>query len=415
MSNSLAIATVTETLRGVLTTALNTSGVSGATVTATRPDDRSSLPTTGGVNIFLYQVSPNPALRNADLPTRKRDGTLLRLPQAAIDLYYLLTFYGADANLDQQRLLGCVVRQMHAQPALRHADILSTQNSVPFLQGSNLADQIELIRFTPINFSLEELSKLWSVFLKTDYVLSVAYTASVVLIESDQLPPGDALPVRRRRLQAIPFSVAVIDSVEPRSVVLSNTGPTNITLQGQGLNADYVAAFTTPGKSDPIFGSINPGSTSTSMVVTLPPGLRPGVNTVQLMQTDLSNSPLNSLPHLVSQSNAAAFLILPVLSPGTTSPPGPLTVVVSPPVGPTQQVSLVINQLESSPPSSPQSFLLPANPHNAETDTLSFNTAFPEGSVPSGTYLARVRVDGAESRLTENSSGTYVGPLVTVQ
>ena len=51
--------------------------------------------------------------------------------------------------------------------------------------SSNLETQTELVRFTPIAFSLEELSKLWSFLLKIDYVLSTAYVASVVLIEAD--------------------------------------------------------------------------------------------------------------------------------------------------------------------------------------------------------------------------------------
>jgi Pvc16 N-terminal domain len=414
MSNSLAIATVTETLLRVLTAALPASGVNGAIVTATRPDDQGNLPKAGGVNIFLYQVSPNSALRNADLPTRKRDGTLLHLPQAALDLHYLLTFYGEDGSLDQQRLLGCVVRQMHAHPALRHADIVSAQTNVPFLQGSNLADQVELIRFTPTNFSLEEMSKLWSVFLKTDYVLSVAYAASVVLIETDDPPPGGALPVLKRRLLGIPFSLAFIDAVAPQSVTLSVTEPNQITLQGQGLNADNLVAFITPGDPNPIFGSISSASSSNSMTVTLPSGLRPGVNTVQLMQAAPPSSPLEFSPRVLSQSNAATFDILPVVSIDRTPPPGQITVVVTPHVGPTQQVSLIVNQLAGSPPSGPQAFVLPANPHQSETGTFSFSTVFPNGSVPSGTYLARVRVDTVESRLSANASGTFTGPLAVV-
>ena len=44
--------------------------------------------------------------------------------------------------------------------------------------------------------NLEELSKLWSVFFQTPYALSIAYQASVVLIEPD-LEPIDAAPGAR--------------------------------------------------------------------------------------------------------------------------------------------------------------------------------------------------------------------------
>jgi len=35
-------------------------------------------------------------------------------------------------------------------------------------------------------------------------------------------------------------------------------------------------------------------------------------------------------------------------------------------------------------------------------------------TVPAGTYLARVRVDAAESLLTLDASGAYNGPLITI-
>jgi hypothetical protein len=152
--------------------------------------------------------------------------------------------------------------------------------------------------------------------------------------------------------------------------------------------------------------------------------LQVGVNTVQLTQLAPAASPPECSPHVLWQSNAAAFVILPtVVSVGPSSPPRHLVAVVSPPVGPEQQVSLVLNQLTGSPPSGPQAFLLPADPHDTETDTFSFNTTFPDPSpsdptktvsVPQGTYLARVRVDTAESRLTVDSSGAFDGPQVTI-
>jgi Pvc16 N-terminal domain len=312
-----------------------------------------------------------------------------------------------------------VARALHSAPALQRADVqtvegLTDPTGVLYL-NSRLSDQIDLVRFTPINFSLEEMSKLWSVFLKTDYALSMVYVASVVLIETDDLPPTGALPVLKPCIQAVPFSVVAIDMVAPQAVVPSPPGPLVITLQGQGLNAANIVAFTTPGKADPLFGTIDPGSTSESLTVTLPPGLRPGVNTVQLMQPAPPASPPQCSPHVLSQSNAAAFVILPaVVSIGPSSPPGHLLAAVSPAVGPSQQVSLVLNQFAVSPTSIPQAFLLQADPHAVETDTFSFNTVFPTGSVPSGDYLARVRVDVAESRLTLDASGKFNGPLVSI-
>ena len=74
MSNHLAIATVTATLRDVVFSSVS-ADVPGADVTMVRPDGAGSGVPTTGVNIFLYQVSPSAAARNEDLPTRSQDGT----------------------------------------------------------------------------------------------------------------------------------------------------------------------------------------------------------------------------------------------------------------------------------------------------------------------------------------------------
>ncbi len=186
MSNALAIAAVTEALVNRLTDHLGAAQVNNAQVTNVTPDQPTSLPA-AGINVFLYQVSPNNAMRNADLPTRSADGTtFLRKPQAALDLHYLLTFYGNDSFLEQQRLLGAATLALHANPTLARTDIHPVEISHGVFADSGLDSQSQLIRFFPVAFTLEELSKLWSFLFKIDYVLSTAYVASVVLIEQDE-------------------------------------------------------------------------------------------------------------------------------------------------------------------------------------------------------------------------------------
>src|ERR1043165_8783955 len=295
MANVLAIATVTETLRQTLSKALP-GALAGQNVTILRPDAPSGLPNPG-VNVFLYQAIPNATWRNADLPTRRADQTLLRRPQVALDLYYLLTFYGDDATLEPQRLCGAVVRALHSQPALTRADLKAIE-ATPDANGrkyldSHVSDQIDLVRFTPINFSLEEMSKLWSVFLKTDYVLSAAYMASVVLIETDDLPPATALPVLEARIDAVPFSLPALESVEPQYVdELPPPAATVITLSGQSLADTDEAGFNTPGVAAPIKGAIlGPGAEPGQLRVELPSGLHSGVNTVALLRFLPAESP----------------------------------------------------------------------------------------------------------------------------
>lgn len=426
MSNALAIATVTQTLVNRVTASLASSLVNGAQVSALRPDDPSlqGAEETPSVNIFLYQVTPNVAFRNADLPTRRPDGSRIQRPQLALDLHYLFTFYGNDTNLEHQRMLGAVTRYLHAYPVLRRADIETVEgmkdasnNNVYYL-ASNLSEQSELVRFTLADFSLDDISKLWSAFPTVDFVLSVVYVASVVLLETDDVPPGPALPVLRRRVQALPFSLASITSVNPQSVALSQSPPTTISLIGQGLDANTEAAFMTAGNSQPIFAAIGAGATPQQVTITLPPGLQPGTNSVQLIQTDTSPPASPPGPTVLSSSNTMTFVIVPtVLSLSPTSPPGTLQAVIFPPAAPTQSVSLVLNQQGGT-----LAYTLPANTHPAETDTFTFSTVFPDpqagpggtSSVPSGTYLARVQVDSADSQLTVDASGKFNGPTVTL-
>ncbi|MGA9365503.1 MAG: DUF4255 domain-containing protein [Bacteroidota bacterium] len=194
MSNALAIATVTTALAQIVRSAAQ-SVVDGAEVVTGRPDPTA---TPGHrIHLFLYQVSPNGAMRNDDLPTRSPDGKLVSRPTVALDLHYLLAFYGDETQLETQRMLGAVVRDLHSKPVLTSAMIQNAIASQSFLAGSNLADAFEQVKFTPLAVSLEELSKLWSVFFQTPYALSVAYQGTVVLIQSEEAVQH-ALPVLRR-------------------------------------------------------------------------------------------------------------------------------------------------------------------------------------------------------------------------
>ena len=154
MSNYLAVATVTATLQQVLQSVVG-ADVPGAKATTVRP----VLPGTGlpevGVNIFLYQVLPNAVLRNLDLPTRGPDGAAGQRPTAALDLYYLMSFYGQDGQLEPQRVLGSVVRQLHSRPLLTRQMIRDTVTNpaYAYLATSNLAEAVDPVRFTPLGLS----------------------------------------------------------------------------------------------------------------------------------------------------------------------------------------------------------------------------------------------------------------------
>jgi hypothetical protein len=421
MSNPLAIATVTQTIVQVLSDGLDAALVTGANVTALPPDSEAGLPD-AGVNVYLYQVSPNPALRNADLPTRRADGTLLCRPQAALDLFYLLTFYGDETRLEQQRLLGAVARTLHAQPVLPRSTIQFVQTHVPFLQNADLADQPELVRVTPINFTLEELSKLWSFLLKIDYVLSVAYQASVVLIDTDDPVPPPALPVLAPNIYTLPFCQPVIGAITPAA----GTGPLilpggQIVLSGQ----NFVLVQSTGGGLVTAVTTVTIGGqtvapltvTPTAINVALPPGLPAGAVATQINRSLLLGTP--PVPHQQGfQSDVVPFVLHPVIRPaspgfdivvqhGVVSPPGDAVVVtLDPTVQPGQRALLEL--IETPAPIA--AHLFDGGSIAVATNTLTFDI----GTLAPGGYFVRVRIDGAESPLQLDSHGLPVGPVITL-
>jgi hypothetical protein len=428
MSNFLAIATVTAALSQTLRAAVETD-VPGASVTTLRPDAAGNgIPATR-VNLYLYQVSPNPAWRNTDLPTRNSDGQLRQRPQVALDLHYLLNFYGDEGQLEPQRLMGSAVRTLHALPLLTRQMIRSTVDNpaFSFLAASNLADAIELVKFTPLPLSLEELSKLWSVFFQTTYTLSMAYQGTVVLIESEA-PPRPALPVQARNLYVVPFRQPVIAQVVSQAgaeqpIVMDST----LVIHGQQLRGELTLvriggievipepeAVTDTQISLPVdLSRASPPLSS----VTLPAG----VHAVQVVHQLLMGTP--PVPHRGVESNVAAFVLRPtVVEPvtvanvqgsGDAPRSAELTVHVEPPIGSSQRVTLLLNAPTGE---APAAYSFAVGPRTADVDTLTI----PISDVHPGAYLVRVQVDGAESPLvvdTDPPSPTFnqfLGPLVTI-
>jgi len=411
VSNFLAIATVTSALSQMLQAAIQ-ADVPGATAKTVRPDK--DVPAKG-VNVFLYQVSQNLAWRNADLPTRSLNGTLVQRPQAALDLHYLLSFYGNETELEPQRVLGSAVRTLHTRAVLTRKQISDMIDSFAaldpnhYLARSNLADQVELVKFTPLPLSLEELSKIWSVFFQTQYALSLAYQCSVVLIEAEETP-RNALPVLERQIFVMPLRQVRIEVVEPQMIVFA-PGAT-LTLRGQGLlDDDTIVQFGTLEQPP------TAGSTPDRLVVTLPSGLRVGVNTVRVIhRLPLGSSDpkaRNTFP-----SNIAVFILRPALT-GVSfinnADGRRLMVNVAPEIGLRQQVTLLLNQVIASP-AAPRTYTLVPQSRDDETDPLVFDA----DDVLAGSYLVRLQVDGAESELQQQMDQTqpnykqFTGPTVTL-
>jgi hypothetical protein len=438
MSNFLSIAAVTEAFRQVLGEAATASNVAGATATAVRPTSGTSngqpgQPPTTGVNLFLYQVTPNGSFRNVDAPTRRADGTLIQPSRSAYDLHYLLTFYGSEANLEQQRILGSVLRALHAVPVLTHKRLETVKMSFPFLAAANVETEAESIRLTMQALNLEELSKLWSVFFQTTYNLSLAFQASVVFIDGTEVA-SPALPVQSRNVYVRPFVQPVVERVlsqktptgealPDRAIVVGDT----VVLQGRQLQGDVNLVRLGELEITPL--EVN--ETQIKFLLDMPPftpqSLRAGVQGLQVIQQILMGTP--EMPHEGVESNVVPFVLRPTVTAGAVSISNhvvdtvtlctdDVTLNFSPRVGVRQRVVLLLNEFNPPTTRPPWAYrfevpFTPANP--ADTSVASIVTRVRE--VAAADYLVRVQVDGAESPLDpgpDPDNPFFSAPLVTI-
>jgi hypothetical protein len=414
MSNFRAVATVTATLQNILQAAIQ-ADVPGATVTTVRPgaDTAANLPTTG-LNLFLYQVGQSPHRINDDVPTRSADGVAAQRPVVPIELYYLMSCYGDDRTLEPQRVLGSAFAFLHAQPQLTRAQIQAViaDPAHSFIAGSDLANQFDLIRFTPINLTLDELSRLWSVFLQTQYVLSTTFKASTVLLER-AITPRPALPARAVQLVTLPLRTPRIDAIVSAS---GDTAPItaggSIVVEGADLLGDATIVE--------IDGTVAPTTTTANdrIVLPLPAGIAAGPHTLQVRQGILVSG-TDTIPRPAFASGLAAFAVQPVITKtagaynitianvqgtGTAPRSATVTISVAPAIGVQQTTTLEMLSGQQV------AYRFLAQPLASAGTQLVFQIA----GVAAGGYIFQVRIDGAASPLDLDASGAPTGPKGTI-
>ncbi len=415
MSDFLAVAGVTSVLRWMLIDALAGSGLDtalGATpnVTALPPDrivvGDSEAP---GLNLFMYHVGLNATFRNADLPERDSSGRLLASPPLALDLHYLLSAYGRN-ELDGEILLGWAMQILHENQLLTR-DIV--QNALTASRGApgatsevqavgltTLANQAELIKITPQSLSTEDVYKLWTAF-QARYRATAGYMASVVLVRRSRAARV-GLPVQTRNILVEPMDRPVIEDITPASVAAGQV----LMLRGRNFTGENVSDTSvrfdggTP---------VTPDLVQPRLVrITVPATLRAGVRTVQILRNIRFGAP--SDPHAGLMSDPASFKLVPTIvgPPASVTIGASLTLTVSPPVGRQQRASVLIGsqavEIEPRPLSAPDA---------QATLTFPIPTGFTP--VPAPGAPLRVRIDGAESPVTFDTSLTppaYVPRIV---
>jgi hypothetical protein len=410
MSNYLSIATVTASLQRMLQASVQ-KDIDGARVTTVRPGSLGGGGTPeSGVNLFLYQVSRNTALNNADATPSRSKGNIAKR-QAAVDLFYMMSCYGNETELEPQRLLGSVIRTLNDQPLLTEAMIRETtlDSTFRYLADSNLADQIQQALIIPINMNLEDLSKTWSVFFQTPYLLSTVYKVMVVMIDGDEAMKR-ALPVRDRNMGGIvPFpQQPIVEQVVSQSgrfdPILSDS-----TLLIQGKQFDGAETRVRISGIDIVPAEISSHQIMVPLAFVPAHLLRAGVQHLQVIH-QVSTGIASPLYRNV-ESNVAPFVLRPtikamsvqVVEESDELRSANITVHVNLPIGVKQRVVLALNEWTID---RPNIYLFEAQTREQETDEV----IIPVIDVRAGEYLVRLHVDGAESQLgtdTQPDSPTF--------
>lgn len=412
MSNALAIAAVTAVLKDLLDNALIdqsvSSSVGGPVTVTTSPPDRIK---TGSeeqtqLNLFLYHVASNAGWSNVRLPSRDYQGERLTNPPLALDLYYLLMVYGKQ-DFEAEILLGYAMQMLHETPVLTRDAIkksLASSSTVSggilppalsALSASDLANQVELIKLTPHSMSTEEISKLWSAF-QTSYRPSVAYHASVVLIERPQ-PTRTSLPVLTRG--AADSGVSVQANLTPPFPTLTELEPPNeqisirlgetLTLTGHHLSGSNIAVqFEHALLDDALELTTLSSATDEEITVGIPdlPSDWPAGFYHVSVSVERSGESYSRTTNVLSLSLAPT--IKSITASREADDTVTFTVTCSPEVLPGQEVSLAVGTRE-----------IPADDHSSQTDTLTFSY----NTIEAGDYYVRLRVDGVDSLLVDRS------------
>ncbi len=403
MSNSLAFAATTATLRNLLQTQipLLDTDLSDLEVTTQPLDLARKNVTKSQLNLFLYQTVINGGWRNLATPGQVRPGEAAA-PPLPLNLHYLITAYGRGDVGDgvDHRVLGTAMSVLHDNPVLDRSAIAAA------LAKNDLGAQFESLRVTMLPFSVDELSKLWMIF-QSQYRISAAYEVTVVLIDS-LAPIRSPLPVLQRGqgdrgVTTFAGSLPSLTGIGlPRSQPAARLGE-DITVQGTQLTTQNAAVrFTTQRRAAPVELVPTPADNGRLAVhipnkaedITVLTNWAPGQYAAGLV---LRPPGLPELP-----SNEVAFALAPQVTVTPNNAPAGavnLTLTCEPRIAEGQRILLLFGDRQVGP----STVTTPAD--TTKPTTLTFVVP----NVVAATYVVRLRVDGVDS-IPVSYSGTPPTP-----
>jgi len=267
---------------------------------------------------------------------------------------------------------------------------------------------MERVRITLQPISLEEMSKLWTVF-QSQYRISAAYRASVVLIESTRTVES-ALPVLRRGRED--RGAAVLASLYPslKEAILPDSKASirlgeDLLIRGDHLDKEGIRVRISsrlPNQVDMELAPM-PGGTDKEIKVHLS---SPDEDTSAMARWApgfYTAAIIMSLPDLPSWiTNEVPFALAPLIevSP-TSSAPGDLslTVICKPRLREGQRATLLFGRRQIAA----ASMTTPAD--RSKPTTLEFLVP----KVEEGSYVVRLRVDGIDSIPVPVGSPPWLG------
>jgi hypothetical protein len=433
MSTALGLAATSATLQQILTNGfvalkldevLSTSPV----VTCLAPERANAASDTPTLNIALYNQTRNTGWSNLDLPARDAHGERTANPALALDLHYLLVAYGVS-DFQAEILLGSAMQILHDTPALGREAIRAALKPAPSkpnlpkqLELAGLADQVEQLRITPMNLTIDEVSRIWAA-IQLPVRPSAAYTLSVLLTQTAR-SARTPLPVTGSNVYVITLSAPRVDRIESADGAHVPILPAStVKVSGANLKAQPLTLLINGIDQSAWLGAVSNDELRFTFADLTE--LRAGLCTLQIVHPQLMGTP--PVPHAGSESNPGAFVLNPQASfaveaggtdetiDGITYRNGSITATVTPRIGPRQRVRLLLNEKDPPParPARAYSFDAPEGNGVVAPASSAGSVRIACRHVLPGAYLARLKVDAGMSPLTVAPDGRFDGPEVS--
>jgi hypothetical protein len=402
MNSNFSVAAVTVAFADRLHALIGNS-ISGARVTTLNPSAESLRGGDPIVNLYLFRATRNGFVSNNDLPKRGAPGQPLASPVLKLDLDYMITFFGDDAKLDPQRLLGLVAGGLNAEPYIKRDALRSAITTTPWLGGGDPELPSEQIRIMPLDMPPDAMARLWSEFVNVPYQLTQLYTAMPVTLVT-VMPVEPVLPVRRIGMRAAPSRAIAI-------MAIANAADPSLPLVGGGQMG---IRLVNPGQPDLVVylnrvaaQGVKPGFDADGFAVLLvdltasqSAPLAAGPLAVQVIRTRPDGT------GIVSESEIVETSIVPAFAEPPTIENGQLAANMALPVAPEATAAALLFPRGAPGQASRR---IPCAPRTA----ISTRLVAPLAGVPAGKYLVSVEIDGVAT-LLEFSGEAYTGPVIDV-